>query len=289
MKHWKMLYESLIILMVVTYAILLVSTPENHPLLTAENMDRIDWVVITFFAAEFAVRIIRSSDKWAFLRRNWFDLVALIPINSTFRLARLIRVVRLVRIMKASPLLWNIINSYQIRMMLVFATVVMLWSSTGIYFLERGVNDSIQGFGDALWWSIVTTTTVGYGDISPVSFGGRIIAAFLMLTGIGMIGTVTAALANHWVDYFQQKDKHDEQEDSSGGRVRRELKSQVVGWVNRLEELSEEEYRLLLQSMDTLRNRAGEASDRDIRTEAALARPAPLRNIPARGRRWRRR
>jgi voltage-gated potassium channel len=254
MKSWKMLYEALIILMVVTYSILLVSTPDNHPLLTEENLNRIDWAVIAIFAVEFAVRLLRAESKLHFIRKNWFDVIALIPINSTFRLARLVRVLRLVRIMKASPLLWNIVNSYQIRLMMVFASVVMLWSSTGIYFLEKGVNDNIQGFGDALWWSIVTTTTVGYGDISPVSFGGRIIAAFLMLTGIGMIGTVTAALANHWVDYFQQKEHEEENEnDLPGGRVRKELKLQVAGWLDRVEELSDEEYRLLLQSVELLR------------------------------------
>jgi hypothetical protein len=71
-----------------------------------------------------------------------------------------------------------------------FTSVVILWSSVGIFMMENGINDHIQTFSDAIWWSIVTTTTVGYGDISPVSIGGRIIAVFLMITGIGMIGTL---------------------------------------------------------------------------------------------------
>lgn len=275
MKSWKMLYEALVILMVVTYAILLVSAPDNHPLLTEENLNRIDWAVIAVFAVEFAVRFARASGKLGFIRKNWFDLVALIPIDSAFRLARLIRVLRLVRIMKASPFLWNVVNSKQIRLMMVFASVVMMWSSTGIFFLEKGLNDNIQGFGDALWWSIVTTTTVGYGDISPVSFGGRIIAAFLMLTGIGMIGTVTAALANHWVDYFQRKDEEKEME-LPGGRVRKELKRQVAGWVDRVEDLSEEEYRLLLQSLDLLRvsSREGQSVPDKPAASSAGAKPS---------------
>ncbi|WP_438447927.1 potassium channel family protein [Gorillibacterium sp. sgz5001074] len=254
MKSWRALYESLVILMVVTYAILLVSAPTGHPLLTQTNLDRIDWAVIAFFAVEYMIRVVRSADKWRFVQRNWFDLVALIPINSTFRLARLIRVIRLIRIIKASPLLWNIVRSKQIQMMLVFATVVMVWSSAGIYFLENGVNGNIKNYGDALWWSIVTTTTVGYGDISPVSFGGRIIAAFLMMTGIGMIGTVTAALANHWVEYFQQKEP---QTETASNRVHDELKRQAAGWLERVEELTDEEYRSLLLSMEVLRGQGG--------------------------------
>lgn len=280
MKAWKMLYEALVILMVVTYGILLLSTPDNHPLLTPENMDRIDWAVIAFFLAEYIVRFVRAPYKLAFVQKNWFDLVALIPIDSAFRLARLIRILRLVRIMKASPLLWNILQSKQIRLMLVFATVVMIWSSTGIYFLEKGINKSISNFGDALWWSIVTTTTVGYGDISPVSLGGRIIAAFLMLTGIGMIGTITAGLANHWVDYFQDSKQQSESvteaeakaeagaeaeaeaeaekrpvHGEEGNRIRQELTRQAEGWVNRIGELTEEEYRTLLATLDLLRQK----------------------------------
>lgn len=253
MKSWRMLYESLVILMVVTYAILLVSTPANHPLLTEENLDRIDWAFIAFFLVEYAVRFVHSADKRSFVLRNWFDLVALIPISSTFRLARLIRVIRLIRIIKASPLLWSVVRSRQIQMMLVFASVVMVWSSTGIYYLEHGINGNIKNYGDALWWSIVTTTTVGYGDISPVSFGGRIIAAFLMMTGIGMIGTVTAALANHWMEYFQQREPKEEAGEAAANRVHLELKRQAAGWLERVEELTEEEYRSLLRSMEVLR------------------------------------
>lgn len=279
MKAWKMLYEALVILMVVTYGILLLSTPDNHPLLTPENMDRIDGVVIAFFLVEYIIRFVRAPYKLAFVQKNWFDLVALIPIDSAFRLARLIRLLRLLRIMKASPLLWNILQSKQIRLMLVFASVVMIWSSTGIYFLEKGLNKSISNFGDALWWSIVTTTTVGYGDISPVSLGGRIIAAFLMITGIGMIGTITAGLANHWVDYFQDsKESQDSMQQEvpdtakglekeqvtearpavtmEGDRIRQELTRQAEGWVSRIEELSEDEYRTLLSTLDMLRQKA---------------------------------
>lgn len=264
MKSWKILYEALVILMVVTYGILLVSAPENHPLLNRENLNRIDWAVIAFFGVEYAVRLVRAPQKLPFIKQNWFDLVALIPIDSSFRLARLIRVLRLVRIMKASPLLWNILKSNQIRLMLVFASVVMFWSSTGIYFLEKGVNDNIGGFGDALWWSIVTTTTVGYGDISPVSLGGRIIAVFLMITGIGMIGTVTASLANQWMEYFQLHHDREKRGEEPSNRLQAELKKQVSAWVDRIEELSEEEYRTLCGSLDLIRSQRKENNGREM-------------------------
>lgn len=279
---WKMVYESLVILLLVTYGIILLSANDKHPLLTQEVLDAIDWGVIAFFAVEYVIRFIRATDKVRFVRSNWFDLIAMIPIASSFRFARLIRVIRLVRIMRASPLVWNIVSSKQTRAMVIFATVFMLWSSAGIFLLENKVNDNIRNFGDALWWSIVTTTTVGYGDVSPVSMGGRIMAVFLMITGIGLIGTFTASLANHWMEYFSARGSRDKEleeaspetsaaahagigqvmpeagHEVSGGTVHDDLKRQINGWIERVEKLTDEEYALLQRSIAMLREGRGQ-------------------------------
>jgi voltage-gated potassium channel len=72
---------------------------------------------------------------------------------------------------------------------LVFLASIMFW-----YFEER------TGFADAVWWSLVTVTTVGYGDISPVSLGGRIVGIILMITGIGLLGILTATIASLFIE-----------------------------------------------------------------------------------------
>ncbi|MBA4495672.1 potassium channel family protein [Paenactinomyces guangxiensis] len=73
---------------------------------------------------------------------------------------------------------------------------------------------------DAVWWAVVTTTTVGYGDISPVTLGGRVIATILMFTGIGLIGSVTASVATHFIEYLNQnKNRYNTDEN----RVRSDL------------------------------------------------------------------
>ena len=66
----------------------------------------------------------------------------------------------------------------------------------GIFAVERGQNNNIQSIGDALWWAVVTTTTVGYGDVSPVIGEGRLIAVSLMVVGIGFIGVFTATVTS---------------------------------------------------------------------------------------------
>ena len=80
--------------------------------------------------------------------------------------------------------------------------------------VERGVNGaSITDFGEAIWWSFVTVTTVGYGDLSPVTWQGRCIAIGLMITGVALIGIVTATLASWIVD--RVRDETDKRADEA--------------------------------------------------------------------------
>jgi voltage-gated potassium channel len=242
----RVLYEIFVILLVITYAIIVFSDPADHPLLTDELLHRIDLVLIGFLLVEYAVRLWRAKEKGPFILRNWFDLIAMIPFDHYFYLARFMRIIRLIRILRASPLMWGVLQSKPMRRVFAIASLIMLWSSTGIFLLESGVNKNITHFGDALWWSIVTTTTVGYGDISPVTAGGRIMAAILMLTGIGLLGALTANFAAHWTEYFEQKTKAPED------RVHHELKQSAVRYLQQVERLSPEEYDTLIKTIELL-------------------------------------
>lgn len=80
------------------------------------------------------------------------------------------------------------------------ATLVVVGvGAIGIFAVERGQNANIQSVGDALWWAVVTTTTVGYGDVSPVTGEGRLIAVALMVVGIGFIGVFTATITSFFL------------------------------------------------------------------------------------------
>ena len=79
--------------------------------------------------------------------------------------------------------------------------IVVLTSATGFYFAERGTNPNVDGFGDAVWWAIVTVTTIGYGDNYPVTAMGRIVGGFLMFAGIGTLSLFTAATAAYLVKF----------------------------------------------------------------------------------------
>lgn len=244
--YLRIIYELFVMLLVITYALLIFADPANHPELTEELLGQIDIFLIIFLLVEFLVRLWYAKEKKRFLKENWFDIIAMIPFDYFFYLARFMRVIRLVRILRASPFLWSVLHSPSIRWIFTIAGMIMLWSSIGIYFLEKGINENVSSFGDALWWSIVTTITVGYGDISPVTGSGRVIAAFLMLTGIGLLGALTANFANHWSEYFLTKQEGE-------NRVLFELKRSVVKQVEQIETLSDEEYGTLVSTLELLR------------------------------------
>ncbi|MCF6094032.1 potassium channel family protein [Microaerobacter geothermalis] len=197
MKLIKPLYEVFIILLVITYIILIFTDTSQSTLLTKGMLIWFDWGLISFFALEYLIRLYRAEKKWQFVKENWFDLIAMIPFDAFFRAARIMRIVRLIRIIRTSPFLRGLLGTREIQMILIVTSFVILWTSFGVYLLEKDINSSIQTYGDALWWAIVTTTTVGYGDIFPSSDGGRIFAVLLMFTGIGLIGTLTANIASH--------------------------------------------------------------------------------------------
>ncbi|HEU4964262.1 MAG TPA: potassium channel family protein [Bacilli bacterium] len=262
MHFGRLLYEVFIILMVLTYSILIFADPQEHPFMSHELIKAMDWGLIAFFAVEYLIRLYRAKDPWTFTKQNWFDVIAMIPFDQFFPLARLMRVVRLFRILHASPMLWAILTSRQMKVIFFIMSMVILWSSAGIYLLEAGLNDSIMTFGDAVWWAVVTTTTVGYGDISPITAGGRIIAGFLMFTGIGLISTFTANLANHWMTFFRQPDDKNEEPTESEiveelfppeDHIQNQMKQTAMNGIRQIEELSDAEYQRLLHLLEVLR------------------------------------
>jgi voltage-gated potassium channel len=145
------------------------------------------------------------------LRLAWLDVLLVIvsvPIApSSFGAARLLRLVRVLRLGVALSAAMRharaILQHRQFHFVALAAVVSVCLGGLGIYLVEGGENTRIQSFGDGVWWAIVTVTTVGYGDISPATTEGRVIATGLMLLGIGVIGAFTATVAS----FFVQQDE----------------------------------------------------------------------------------
>jgi voltage-gated potassium channel len=164
----------------------------------AALMRTVDLGLTAVFVAEFAVRFAASFDRSAYLRGHWIDLVALIPAIRQFRILRLLRLLRLVRtfasVYRALLHVERLLGNRQIASIAVVWLAVLVLTSLGMYVAERGTNELIDSPLDALWWGLVTMTTVGYGDIYPVTAEGRIAASVLLVLGIALFGVITATV-----------------------------------------------------------------------------------------------
>lgn len=165
----------------------------------------LNWIIWLAFTGDFILRW-AGDPRWRFLREGWFDLalIALTPpfVPESFQSFRTFRVLRLVRAGAMAGIglrsARRAFGAHQFHLVALFAAATVLLGATGVFVFEAGVNQNIQTFGDAVWWAIVTATTVGYGDVSPTTAEGRIIAVLLMLVGIGVIGIFTATVAAYF-------------------------------------------------------------------------------------------
>lgn len=157
---------------------------------------RIANVVVWFlFWVDYLVRLALAGNRREFVRGHLFDLAVLVlPLLRPLRLLRLLTALMVIE-RRTEVMTRGKLAVY------VGATMGLLVSVGALALLdaERGQPDAnIQGYPDALWWSVVTVTTVGYGDHFPVTGPGRAVAVGLMLCGIGLLGFVTGSLAT-WV------------------------------------------------------------------------------------------
>ncbi len=163
-----------------------------------------DQIILTIFTLDYAVRFYIAPDKPKFIHSNICDLIAILPFHTLFRafkitaLARAARFTKIPRLfaflyrpLKKATRFFNT-NGFKY---VVFVTALMILAGGILIHFAEGMS-----YGDGIWWAFVTATTVGYGDISPTTFYGRLIAMALMLVGIGLIGTVTSTLTSYFLN-----------------------------------------------------------------------------------------
>jgi voltage-gated potassium channel len=160
----------------------------------------VTWLVWLMFVADYLIRLRLASDGRAFVRRNVVDLLIIaLPILRPLRLLRLVVLLRVLN-RGATTSLRGRVAVYVTGAVILLVTVASLAELDA----ERGHEGAnIETFGDALWWSVTTITTVGYGDRFPVTTLGRLIAVGLMLSGIALIGIVTASMATWLLDHVR--------------------------------------------------------------------------------------
>ena len=145
-------------------------------------------IIWAIFAVDLAVKLVVAPARFWYVRHHWLEvLVVVVPF---FRPLRIVRV-----FIFGSRAFLGVRRLVSVDYLLVYGLGMVLIAATVVTSVESGESSSITSFPDALWWSWVTVTTVGYGDMFPVTLAGRIIATMLMLVGIGLFGGLTANLA----------------------------------------------------------------------------------------------
>lgn len=167
-----------------------------------------DFALCVVFLYDFFVQLYKRKKRWQyFYTYGWLDLLSSIPVVDQFRYIRVLRVFRILRIIKSFKFLYNFITSNKkasLYGLIVFAsTMVLILSSTYVLYLEKDVGN-IQTAEDALWWSYITITTVGYGDYYPVTNMGKLVASLLILNGIAIFGAIVSYI-NDRVNTIKKK------------------------------------------------------------------------------------
>lgn len=208
---------------------ILLGVAETEVLLTTGNAHLFaaaHLVLFAVFSVEYAARIYASTENPSYRSRLSYaltlpallDLLVLVSfilpflgLEATllrmFRAARLVRLARLGRYSIAMQMIYQAVvdRRYELAVSMVIAAGLMLLSSTALYFVERNLQP--EAFGSiprAMWWSVATLTTVGYGDIVPSSALGKAAAALTAVTGIGIIALPTGILAGAFSDALQK-------------------------------------------------------------------------------------
>lgn len=204
--------------------------------------------ILIVFAIDYFTRLLLAKDKKTFIKRHIPELIAIIPLDIIFQLARMVHLIRLVRLFRLfralvifrrfSGTFFGILRTNGLQYVILLTTGIALLGALGIQYLERDTGQ-IQSFGYALWWSVVTITTVGYGDIAPITTGGRILAGLMMIAGIGFLGMLTGTIATYFVDQVIKK--------KTTSSLNDEVKDLIKSKVDALESLDEQELERLIE------------------------------------------
>ena len=207
-KRFEIFIQFLIITSIVTFSI--ETLPDlSAQLIRALNLIEISCVVI--FTIEYIGRIAFSKKglKYIYSFYGIIDLVAVLPFYISLgidlrsirilRLLRLIRILKLPKFNKAIKILTKSFKSIkaELSVVIMFALVFIFLSSVGIYFFENEAQpENFKSIFHSIWWAIATLTTVGYGDVYPITLGGKIFSSFIILIGIGIVAIPTGLIAS---------------------------------------------------------------------------------------------
>ena len=214
--YFNFFIQFLIFVSIVNFSIL---TLPNLSIKTQEIINGLEIFCVSVFTVEYLLRIYSASSrvKFFFSFFGLIDLIAILPFYLTLgmdlkslRAIRLFRILRLFKFLRYGNTMEKIKKSFNFikRELFLFtlATLMLLYfSSIGIYYFENKAQPEVfASIFDAMWWSVATLTTVGYGDVYPITNGGKIYASVIVFIGLGLVAIPTGLIASSLTRAFQE-------------------------------------------------------------------------------------
>lgn len=207
-KAFDLVVQALILISLITFSL------ETLPNLSAEThhlLRIVEVVIVLLFTAEYVLRIAVADRKLSYILSFYgiIDLLAILPFYlalgidmRSLRALRMLRLFRLFKLVRYNNAIERFARAFAIAReeIVVFAvvTVILLFfSGIGIYYFEHDAQPEVfSSIFHSLWWAMVTLTTVGYGDMVPITAGGRIFTFFMLLIGLGIVAVPAGLLAS---------------------------------------------------------------------------------------------
>lgn len=201
--EWPMIAISVVFLVAYAWRVL-----GDMPASRDRVQEAIMWSAWALFAVDYIVSLVLARRRWRWFWAHLLDLfIVVLPMLRPLRLLRLLSLVRTFHQFAGSALRGRVL-----MYVTSYGTVLVLIASLAVLDAEQNAAHSeIHSFGQALWWACATITTVGYGDVVPVTFAGRLVGVALMLGGIGIIATVAGTLSSWLVQNVSERESDGEQ------------------------------------------------------------------------------
>jgi len=207
-RYFAFFIQALILVSIVTFSV--ETIPDLKPQ-TRTILYAIEVFSVSIFTLEYLLRIYvaDSKPKFIFSFFGIIDLLAILPFYLSFgidlrslralRFLRLFRILKLVRYNKAMNHFTRAIKSAKEEIFLfIFITLILIYfSAVGIYYFENEAQpEHFSSIFDSLWWAIITLTTVGYGDVYPITLGGKVFTFFILMIGLGIVAIPTGIISS---------------------------------------------------------------------------------------------
>ncbi|MBU2586058.1 MAG: ion transporter [Bacteroidetes bacterium] len=218
-KYFDIFIQLLILLSILSF------TVESIPNLSQELRNVLDYleiISVTIFTIEYLLRLFVADSRIRFIFSFYgmIDLLAILPFYVAsgidlrsiriFRLFRLIRLFKLFRYSKAIKRYKNAFSLIKAELAIFLsATLFLLYvSSVGIYYFENSVQpEQFSSVFHCMWWAVATLTTIGYGDMYPITAGGKIFTSIIVIIGLGVVAVPTGLFASALTKCIQLEDK----------------------------------------------------------------------------------